>query len=138
VTTLKGVSWQISIAAGSGGTIYLGDGTTVRKMTAAGVLTTIAGSQANPLYARALVAGPSGDLYVAGDTQVMHISEDGTVTPIAGSTRGHVDGPAAAAEFMGWQASSSMEPATSTSRMGATMNHSRSLKRSSERSRQPA
>lgn len=105
------------IAVDSAGTLYVADSgnNRIRKITTAGVVTTLAGSGAagfaNGTGVAAVFNGPadlavdvSGNVYVA-DTQndrVRKITPAGIVTTLAGSgTDGYADGNSAAARFGG-------------------------------------
>ena len=97
------------------GNIYVADGGSnrIRKITAQGVVTTLAGgaaagstdgpgSEARFDVPAAIAVDAQGNLYVgeAGKPRIRKISPAGMVTTIAGgSESGHVDGPASSARF---------------------------------------
>jgi sugar lactone lactonase YvrE len=84
----------------------------IRKVTPAGVVTTLTGVDAD--YAEALAIDPSGNLYLAGyDQAVIHkIAPDGSQSVLAGSVgeRGSADGTGAAARF-NWIGGLTTDPA---------------------------
>lgn len=106
-----------SVAVDASGTVYVADGGdhTVRKITAGGVVTTVAGSsgQAGSLdgagsnarfvYPYAIATDGSGNLYVTdiGDHTVRKITAGGNVTTLAGraGVAGSLDGTGPAASF---------------------------------------
>ncbi|HEX8252684.1 MAG TPA: SMP-30/gluconolactonase/LRE family protein, partial [Thermoanaerobaculia bacterium] len=104
----------------SGANVYVTDRTnhTIRRITAAGVVTTFAGKarsngqrdgfgeQASFYYPYDIVMGPTGDMYVADsyDHSIRKVTPDGRVTTIAGDGTasdddGSRDGTGAAARF---------------------------------------
>jgi len=105
------------IAVDSAGTIYVADGGdhTIRRVTAGGVVTTMAGSSgqagsvngtgngARFVYPYAVAADAAGNLYVTdvGDHTIRKVSAAGVVTTIAGSAgvAGSLDGNGTAAQF---------------------------------------
>ncbi|MBU6400172.1 MAG: hypothetical protein KGS61_07620 [Verrucomicrobia bacterium] len=134
VTTLAGSPGQSGTADGTGsaarfggpgggigvdlaGNIYLTDNYTIRKVTPAGVVTTLVGTPdsggsadgrgaaARFFVPEGLAVGNSGNLYVAdtGNATIRVVTSDGTVTTLAGSPglRGSIDGVGAAARFGG-------------------------------------
>ncbi|MNX84516.1 Serine/threonine-protein kinase PknD [compost metagenome] len=90
------------------------DNSTIRKITPAGVVTTLAGqagvggtadgkgSAASFTHPRCIAVDTSGNLFVNDDHTVRKITPDGTVTTHAGKAGmgGTADGPAEAARFM--------------------------------------
>jgi hypothetical protein len=104
------------IATDSAGNIYVIDGDEIRKVTQAGVVTTLAGSttrgSANGTGAAAgfeepldLIVDPSGTIYVADqdNNEIRKITPAGVVTVLAGSlgAGGYQDGTGTAAVFNG-------------------------------------
>jgi sugar lactone lactonase YvrE len=102
------------IAVDSDGNLYVADtgNSLIRKITSAGVVTTLAGrgyrgtadgqgSAASFYDPQAVAVDPSGNVYVAdADNLIRRVSPDGVVTTIAGSgVKGHADGTATAASF---------------------------------------
>jgi sugar lactone lactonase YvrE len=101
------------VAVDGSGTVYVADDNTVRRVTPAGVVTTIAGTQgvsgsadgtgalAQFGMAQGVALDPYGNLYVAdsGNFSVRKVTQQGVVTTLAGGTRGTADGVGAAAQF---------------------------------------
>jgi len=114
-----GTSAQFSIPTGvavdSSGNVYVGDSYNqrIRKITPAGVVTTLAGSgtdghhdaagtEAQFNYPEGVAVDSSGNVYVAdtGNHRIRKITSAGKVTTLAGSgTAGFADGAAATAQF---------------------------------------
>jgi hypothetical protein len=108
-----------SLATDSAGNIYVGDGFMVRKVTQAGVVTTLAGQVANGFangtgaaaafgFIRGLAVDSAGNVYATDDNSAIRkITPAGVVTTLAGSnpaigrTPGFVDGAGLAARFAG-------------------------------------
>lgn len=103
------------LALGRDGTVYVADGNHVRKISAAGVVTTIAGKNeqwgyvdgpgnlARFDYAHGIALDGAGNLYIAelGNGTIRKITPDGMVSTVAGAARDlrHADGTLAAARF---------------------------------------
>lgn len=105
-----------AVAVDAQGDILVAEGypyNVVRKVTPAGVVTTLAGVPQQPgsvdgpgatarfQDVRSLTVGPSGTVYVADDTTVREVLPDGTVSLYAGApqTFGAADGPRLSARF---------------------------------------
>jgi len=115
--TAASFSNPAGVAVDTAGNLYVADAGNeeVRKITPAGVVTTLAGSalngsgSANGSGAEASFSGPgdvavdvAGNVYVAdgGNNEIRRISPGGAVTNLAGSTAsGSTDGAASAARF---------------------------------------
>jgi sugar lactone lactonase YvrE len=106
------------VAVGATGTVYVADteNHTIRKITPAGDVTTLAGAAqrkgsedgigaaARFYHPAGLALDANGNLYVAdnGNNAIRKIAPDGTVTTLAGLARHHggTDGPGTAARFL--------------------------------------
>ncbi|HTZ20910.1 MAG TPA: protease pro-enzyme activation domain-containing protein, partial [Opitutaceae bacterium] len=103
-----------NIAVDAAGNLYVPDGTghTVRKVTPAGMVTTLAGSPgvsgstdgvgsaARFNYPTGIIVDSTGNIYVAdtNNNKIRKITPSGTVTTLAGTgTAGHSDGPGTSA-----------------------------------------
>jgi sugar lactone lactonase YvrE len=102
------------VAVDGTGNVYVADSgnATIRKVTPAGVVTTLAGlagnsgsadgtnSAARFSFPYSLAANSSGDLYVVDANTIRKVTSAGVVTTFAGSvTNGSVDGTGGAAQF---------------------------------------
>ncbi len=87
--------WQpSSLAVDSAGTVYVSDAVSVRRVTSAGVVTTIA-----RYFGGKLAVDRQGNLFAARDSKVGRIMPDGTFVALAGSVPGTADGAGVAAQF---------------------------------------
>jgi hypothetical protein len=85
------------VAVDTSGNVYVVDDSVVRKISAAGVVTTLADLNG----AAGIAADSNGNLYAAVGTTIQKLSATGVVTTLAGSaTYGSADGVGAAASFM--------------------------------------
>ncbi|HEY9722909.1 MAG TPA: NHL repeat-containing protein [Oscillatoriaceae cyanobacterium] len=102
------------VAVDASGNVYVADqnNNAIRKITPAGVVTTLAGSSsagsadgsgaaASFNAPCALAVDVSGDVFVADSSNhaIRQITPDGVVTPLAGGVAGNIDGTGAAAAF---------------------------------------
>lgn len=112
-------NYPYDIAIDSGGNFYVVEnaGNRIRKITPAGVVSTLAGpstgttgavgstdgkgSAARFNYPRGIAVDGAGIIYVADTSNhlIRRVTPDGDVTTLAGSTLGDVDGTGAAAKF---------------------------------------
>lgn len=105
-------NFPTGITIDANGNLYLTDNFKIRKITSAGVVTTLAGSTTagyadgkgadarfTNLYGIAIDS--NGTLYVSDSDnhRIRKITADGTVTTIAGSTQGYADGSGTIAQF---------------------------------------
>jgi hypothetical protein len=101
-----------SVALDSAGNIYVADYTTLRKITSAGVVSTLAGTQspgfndgtgtnARFIYPFFLAANADGNIYVAMAWFIRQVTPDGTVSTLAGSDHTDHDGIGTSAGFDG-------------------------------------
>jgi sugar lactone lactonase YvrE len=103
-----------AVAVDASGNVYVADGVNhkIRKITSAGVVTTLAGSgtsgfadgdgtAAQFYFPKGIAVDGDGNIYVADDInhRIRKITPAGTVSTLAGSTSGTADGDGAAAQF---------------------------------------
>ncbi len=103
----------LGVAVGKDGTVYTVEDYShkIRKITPAGVVSTLAGSEKGYLdgpaatakfnYPMDVAVGEDGTVYVAdgNNHKIRKITSLGEVTTLAGSERGDMDGPASTAKF---------------------------------------
>jgi len=95
-----------SIAVATDGTVFVTDSGYLRKVTPAGVVTTVAvtdsstGTVSNKLYLGGLALDPSGNLYASCGYAIKKITPDGVMSNLAGGTTfGSNDGTGEVATF---------------------------------------
>jgi len=101
------------VAVDASGNVYVGDNTAIRKVTPAGVVTTLAGggnsfvdgavgTAAQFYHATGVAVDASGNVYVGDNTAIRKVTPAGVVTTLAGSgIAGFADGTGAEAQFCG-------------------------------------
>lgn len=108
-------SCPAGVATDSAGNVYVADNNTIRKITAGGVVTTLAGTAAiagfadgagaaaHFSYPSGVATDSAGNVYVAdtGNHVIRKIASTGAVTTLAGTAgvEGHTDGVGSAASF---------------------------------------
>ena len=96
--------YPVSVASDASGNVYVADSVNgaVRKVSAAGYVSTLADAQANLLPSK-LATDSNGNLYVASSSRIVKIDASGAITSLAGSATsvGTVDGAGGAARFVG-------------------------------------
>lgn len=92
----------VGIALDSTGNLYVVEGGNngVRKVTPAGVVTTVPGT-AGPFSPIGIAADPSGNLYISNGSYVRKVTKDGVIAVLAGAigAPGYADGTGASARF---------------------------------------
>jgi len=103
-----------AVAVDASGNVYVADGInhTIRKITPAGEVSTLAGSGASGFadgagtaaqfyFPKGIALDASGNIYVADEInhRVRKVTPTGTVSTLAGSTSGFADGDGTAAQF---------------------------------------
>ena len=85
--------------------LYVGDGSVLRKVTPAAVVTTVPGTS-DITYPHGITVDPAGNVFVADENSqvIRKIDTAGVMSTFAGTTRtsflpGYADGPGAAAQF---------------------------------------
>ena len=104
----------LAIATDASGNVYITDSINyrIRKISTAGIITTVAGSGATPYSGdggpatSAGLGGPtavavdaSGNLFIADGTRIRRVSPSGTITTVAGGGAGGDGGPAVLAQL---------------------------------------
>jgi hypothetical protein len=80
------------VACDASGNVYVGEWAEVRKITPAGVVTTVAGSPSASFFPRGMVCDASGNLYVVDNTpSILKITPAGVVTTLASVSGGALD-----------------------------------------------
>ena len=98
------------IAADKNGNIFIGDGDRVRKINAAGVVSTYAGgsgtgyrdgtaNEAQFSSIEDVVVDEQGDIFLTDQNRIREINQHGIVSTIAGNTDGYKDGEGTSAQF---------------------------------------
>lgn len=98
LATQARLSLAMAVAVDSSGALYIAELSQVRKVSSAGIITTVAGgpllgdpgdggpaTSAVLTRASGVAVTPSGDLYIADNFRVRHVSTDGTIETIEGN-----------------------------------------------------
>ena len=109
------LSHAMAIAVDSNGALYIAEPGRIRKVSSAGIITTIAGGQSSPgdlgdggpatsarlTRASGVAVTQAGDLYIADNTRVRHVSASGTIETIEGNGVSYTGdgGPATSAQL---------------------------------------
>ena len=85
------LQWPAALILDAAGNLFFSDaGSTVRRISAEGTITTVARGLSNQI--RALAVDPSGNLLIAEYDRIRKVSLDGTVTTVAGGGSDRGDG----------------------------------------------
>lgn len=104
--TVARFTFPSNLAVDNAGNVFVVDGRKLRKVTPAGVVTTVsglldaAGADVPPFLIRGIAADSAGMLYASSEHAILKITPSGLVTRLAGNgTAGNADGAGEAARF---------------------------------------